>query len=122
MNEKCKICPLLETAQQACPGQRNTGVCKRADTKSPDHAPGILRQILNFGMAVVHHAAQGMPMATEEQKNARMAVCRACEWFDGDKGGCRKCGCSMDMKAGWADRSCPLDPPKWGPVVPINES
>lgn len=115
MGEKCGHCPLL-AEDQPCPGQRNPRVCERADPSSPEHAPGILTQILSFGVAVIQHVAAGAPQANEAQKNARLAICQACEHYE--PGRCRVCGCGLSMKAGWADQSCPLDPPKWGPVTP----
>jgi hypothetical protein len=108
-NCKCNHCPLLAEDRE-CPGQKNRRVCERADPSSPEHAPGILKQILAFGQAVVQHVAQGMPMATDEQKNARLAICQACEHFR-DGGRCHLCGCGLGVKAGWAGESCPIG--KW---------
>ena len=113
MRGKCGHCPLL-TEDRDCPGQRNTRVCERADTASPDHAPGILQQIANFAVAATQHVAAGMPMASEEQKIARLTICRACDFFE--NGGCRLCGCSMDIKAGWKEQSCPIG--KWLAISP----
>lgn len=97
-----------------CRGERNNRVCLYSDEASPEHRPGFLQKLANFTMAVASHVAAGMPLATTEQKNARLVICQACEHFE--NGGCWKCGCSMDMKAGWTDQSCPLEPPKWGPL------
>jgi hypothetical protein len=114
MNPKCGHCPLL-AEDGPCPGQRNRRVCEREDAASPVHSPGIARKLLNFAVAAVQHVAAGAPMATAEAKTERLGICQACEHFE--NGGCKLCGCSMDMKAGWADSSCPLDSPKWGPVA-----
>lgn len=113
MNEKCQHCPLLAEAR-ACPGERNRRVCQRADPESDIHDPGILKKIAGFAKAVLKHVGAGRPMATEEQKAARLARCRACEHYD--DGRCRLCGCGLDMKAGWADQGCPAG--KWSPIAP----
>lgn len=116
MNSKCAHCPLASEAR-SCPGQRNNRVCYRAEK-----APGIVQKIANFTVAAVKHVAAGRPMATQEQKNARLAICGACEYFDSERQGCRKCGCNLNAKAGWADSACPLTPPKWEAVVPPAQS
>lgn len=111
MNPKCGHCRLLgETGQ--CLGQRNSRICLRADPKSDLHLPGIIEKIVSFGVAVVEHVAAGMLLATEKQKAERLAICNQCEHFK--DGGCKLCGCSMDIKAEWADRSCPIG--KWLPI------
>lgn len=114
MNPKCGRCPLL-TEDRECPGQKNDRVCYRADTSSPGHSPGILAKIVSFTTAVVGHVAAGMPMASEEQKNARLAICKTCENFENSS--CRLCGCHMPFKVMSAVSSCPHDPPKWGPIT-----
>lgn len=116
---KCTNCPLA-TSAESCRGERNARFCERANPKSPDHSPSFLRKLANFTVAFVEHVAAGVPMATDEQKNTRLAICQACEHFV--NGGCRKCGCSMDIKASWAEQACPLDPPKWGPVTATQTS
>ncbi|WP_237722764.1 hypothetical protein, partial [Singulisphaera acidiphila] len=77
MNSRCGHCPLRDETRD-CPGQRNAGVCRRADASSPEHRPGILQQILNFGAAVVQHISAGSPKATDAQRDARLAICKGC--------------------------------------------
>lgn len=115
MNVKCDHCPLL-TEDRECPGQRNAGVCDRADPSSPKHNPGILEKIVNFAVAVVQHVAAGSPTAAPEQTAERLAICQECEHHDPDRDRCSVCGCGLSLKASWADQSCPLE--KWGPVTP----
>jgi hypothetical protein len=80
-------------------------------------APGLLRQALTFAEALARHVAAGSPEATPEQAEARLAICRGCVYFDPEAARCKACGCRMEVKVTWADASCPLDPPKWGPVT-----
>ena len=112
---KCNHCPLL-TEDRECPGQKNRRVCVRADPESELYTPGILEKIRSFAVATARHVAAGSPMATEEQKAARLGICATCEHLDHERRGCRLCGCSMDMKTGWADSACPIG--KWTAVEP----
>lgn len=55
---------------------------------------------------------------TQEQIDARLAICNGCEFYKNNS--CLKCGCSLSReknymnKLYWADKSCPIG--KWGPV------
>lgn len=113
---KCDHCPLAGQSE-ACRGERNARFCQRADPASVDHSPGFLQKIANFAVAAVQHVAVGAPMASEDVKAARLAVCVACDQFD--RGSCRVCGCGLETKAGWADQECPVG--KWGPIVAQKE-
>jgi len=112
--EKCKHCPLA-TEDRPCPGQRNQGVCGKADPSSPRYRPGFVAKILGFVVAATKHVAAGSPQATQGEAAARLAICRACEHFDTDRGACRQCGCGMELKVSWADQSCPIG--RWGSVA-----
>lgn len=85
--------------------------------------PPMLERAASFVGAVLKHVAAGAPAAGEELKEARLAICRSnrCGRYAGDSAGpaCLACGCGargLATKAGWADQSCPLDPPLWGPA------
>lgn len=110
MNTKCRHCPLLNE----CPGERNARVCVRADASSNEHSPRLLEKITNFTRAAIQHVAAGAPRVDSGVKAGRLVICQGCEQFEDGK--CRLCGCNLEVKAGWADQSCPLDPPKWGPI------
>lgn len=47
----------------------------------------------------------------EATKNARMSVCRSCEFFIKIPGMCKKCGCVMEFKTRLAHAQCPIG--KW---------
>jgi len=80
--------------------------------------PGLLQKAANFASAAAAHVAAGMPRCTQEQIDARFAVCQTCEHFDGKA--CRMCGCpvvrekAFVSKLAWANEKCPAG--KWGPV------
>jgi hypothetical protein len=65
--------------------------------------PPLLARAFGFGRAVVALA--------DDQVEARLAVCRACDQFNPEAGSCAICGCAMATKARWADQACPLG--KW---------
>jgi hypothetical protein len=79
--------------------------------------PSFLQKAANFAASTAKHIASGAPRCTQEQIDARFAICQRCEHFDGRA--CRKCGCPVVRerqfvsKLSWADQSCPVG--KWGP-------
>jgi len=99
---------------------------QRAPPDEPGHwtpppipePPGLIGKAWNFASSAAKHIAAGMPQATQEQIDARFAVCQACELFDGRA--CTKCGCPVIRekaflsKLSWAHEKCPVG--KWGPV------
>jgi hypothetical protein len=103
----------------------------------PGEGPGNVRRAANFASAAAAHAVNGMPQASQEDVEARLAICRACPLFrvlppnkipkslaDLDEvGTCthKSCGCYLHShptanpsKLRWADQKCPLN--KWLPV------
>ena len=84
----------------------------------PATGPSLLQKAANFATSAAAHVAAGMPQATQEQIDARFAICQACELFDGRA--CTKCGCpivreqAFVSKLSWANERCPVG--KWGPV------
>src|SRR5208283_5927412 len=50
---------------------------------------------------------------TDEQKNACLEICHACDQYDPKRARCTVCGCKTRFKTRLAKDHCPLDPPKW---------
>jgi len=79
--------------------------------------PSLARQVANFAASAAKHIAAGVPRCTQEQIDARFAICQQCEHFDGRA--CKKCGCPIQReqafvsKLAWANEKCPVG--KWGP-------
>jgi hypothetical protein len=123
--EKCPGCP-LRGDDRPCVGQNNGRACDLILSTSPDHIPGfdpVLRppsmpsKIVEFIGAAAVHLFSGQPVVTPEIKAARLAICATCE--NHRDGHCQACGCpdsGLEVKAGWAEQRCPLEPPRWGPV------
>lgn len=108
----------------AGPSQMNThivAVCRatrEARAEAPE-GPGFFQMAANFAGAVMQHAREGFRHAPPEVQEQRLAICRAntCGFYgEGDRCLHSGCGCFLTTKIDWADQSCPLDPPLWGPV------
>lgn len=86
----------------------------------PTPPPSLAQRVANFAASAAKHVASGMPMCTDEQIQARWAICQGCEFHQ--NGTCMKCGCPLVRerhyisKLSWANEKCPVG--KWGPVVP----
>lgn len=56
-------------------------------------------------------------MTNSYNKQERLAICKACEYYKEGAGGstlltqCRKCGCLLTFKTALASSKCPID--KW---------
>jgi hypothetical protein len=68
--------------------------------------PDVVKQAANFLGAVVQHALAGLPHASKEETERRLAICRACVFLV--QGRCGKCGCPVTAKAAWQDQHCPV--------------
>lgn len=51
------------------------------------------------------------PRSGEELKEARLAICRTCEFFKPRTEQCSKCGCFMKLKTALENAKCPIG--KW---------
>lgn len=77
--------------------------------------PSLVIRGLNFGAALWRHAMGGFQYCSQEQVEARIAVCQTCENFDGSR--CIMCGCACNgnqeflNKLAWKSEDCPLK--KW---------
>ncbi len=73
--------------------------------------PGLFRKIINYGTAVVSHAAGGFRHVSDAIFQARLAICQACPggFWSKARGRCvhKKCGCDPKKKLRWADQACP---------------
>ncbi len=89
----------------------------RKRSEAPQAMPSLVERARNFATSAARHVASGMRTCTEEQVEARYAICRACEFFRDES--CMKCGCPLARgvrlvsKLSWANENCPVG--KWGP-------
>jgi uncharacterized paraquat-inducible protein A len=49
------------------------------------------------------------PRSSKEQIQARLEICKTCEFFTGKR--CKRCGCFMALKTTLHEASCPVG--KW---------
>lgn len=71
--------------------------------------PGILTLGSRFLAAALRFAAAGCPTVPQEVKEARLSVCKDCQYCDHTTMVCRhqSCGCQLARKTSWSTESCP---------------
>lgn len=105
-----------------CECQRPRAAAKPIDLKPAAERLGLtLGDLRHYAVALARWTRAGCPERTQEQVEARVAICRSCDQFvvtNGDGGRCRKCRCrvssngiSLVNKARMATEDCPLG--KW---------
>jgi hypothetical protein len=94
-----------------------------AETSEPP-LPSVGRQAVNFFASQATAAATGWQEVDAGTKAVRLSICEACigpgGYFRPSDRRCShpKCGCYMDVKAGFAAMACPIG--KWPAVGPGN--
>ena len=94
---------------------------QQTQTTSKEEAPkhGFLGLAKNLATSLIAWQKAGRPVVTSEQWDARLAICRGCEYWQEigttNVARCKKCGCSSG-KLLLATSRCPLNPPKWDSV------
>ncbi len=84
--------------------------------------PGRFRRLWTFAKACWRHVRNGLPNASPADQEHRRAICRSnqCGEYNAKDDACNKCTCKLAAgvisKTAWAQETCPLKPPKWGPV------
>ena len=72
--------------------------------------PPLTSQIKSAAGAVVAECGavvSGEQPVDDATKSARLAVCEGCEFFIAADRRCQKCGCWMELKAGFRTANCP---------------
>lgn len=79
------------------------------------HYPSFLKQgknLAEFSFELIKNAIEtGALHVSDEVKNQRLEICRACDKYDPEQIRCIECGCFLEHKAGFSLDSCPLG--KW---------
>ena len=113
--DEVRACIVSEDGDTITVDERHTAYPRA----KPGAGPSLFRKAANFATSAARHVAAGMPRCTQEQVDARFAICQACELFDGRA--CTRCGCpivreqAFVSKLSWANEQCPVG--KWGPVA-----
>lgn len=132
---KCRPSPILMKTgedQRACTRQRPLSRCAQA----PPHALGVIpmsslpasqssspaaalpplsQRVLHFMRSLKDHARQGLEQCSQDEIDARLAICQECPSFTGTH--CQECGCACSgrskffNKLAWKSEKCPLE--KW---------
>ena len=78
--------------------------------------PSFLQQGQNLINSIKQIATSNQPLTvSDEIKEQRMTICRACDEYDADQVRCRKCGCFLLIKTSFSVDSCPLQ--KWSSTL-----
>ena len=87
--------------------------------------PSIVRRIANVAAATVEHIRTGGRTLADDEREARMDVCKTCQRFDGAVCTHPSCGCPMNPQQNaflsaiaWSEYNCPEG--KW-PAVKTHE-
>lgn len=80
--------------------------CRNHEPISPEFA----EKVMNLIKSVKEHVHAGFTKTSEEERLHRLTICETCPFFTKNRS-CSKCGCAMDIKAGWLDQKCPEN--KW---------
>lgn len=126
---QCKVCgrryesPRFDSEKvhkPDCPGHPVEDTWKPSPARKHD-GPNQARRLSNFTLAAIGHVFAGCPTCTQDEADARLAVCRACEMYKPNQGNpgvgrCthHKCGCEISgvekfaSKLFWRDQDCPL--------------
>lgn len=80
--------------------------------------PTIVQQIKNVVNSTAKHIYTGLKTVPEEVKQERLAICNSCPHYKENR--CTKCGCFMNIKAGWSEQACPIG--EWNKYEEDNNS
>lgn len=103
--DSCGACKLFVTSEEAYQ------LWKADDPAANLVHPGLAAKVKNFTKALARHVRDGGKIASEEERQRRLGICRSCVYYR--DGRCRHsgCGCNLERKAAWQSESCPLG--KW---------
>lgn len=91
----------------------------RPQERPPSEMPSVPQMARNLARDGIKWILSGMEMASSEVVAQRLSLCKACEFYIGER--CSRCGCQMRVKTTLATSSCPVG--KWGQatekMVPI---
>lgn len=102
-------CPIY-----TCLGLKDDRVCDLVQKLSKNRS--LPNRIIQAAGAVVQEVIGGKQISNE-QIEERLSICRACEMFNHKTQQCTLCTCYMPVKVHLSTASCPLKPPKWGPIL-----
>lgn len=86
---------------------------ERPSERTPSEMPSIPQMAQNLAKEGIKWILSGMEMASSEVAAQRLSLCKACEFYAGER--CSRCGCQMKVKTTLATSSCPVG--KWGQAI-----
>ena len=74
------------------------------------------KNLTNFIQAAILDAVKGNKVfVSDEEREKRMEICRACEHYHAEQVRCLKCGCFLEHKSTYSAAACPIN--KWNVQV-----
>lgn len=108
-NDPSKAAQIKKEFEESAPQEAKP--CSDCSQKLEVVEPNLFQKAINFGQAIIQHAAAGFTEVSEEVYQKRLAICQACPFFKDNK--CTKCGCPTQTKLRWSSSQCPDSPPRW---------
>jgi hypothetical protein len=87
------------------------GACKRTRRNVQHTLPSKIQMAKNLASATVEHAKTGFANVTSDEQQARLDICKGCEFYREADDRCLKCGCFLKSKSAWKSGKCPIG--KW---------
>lgn len=85
------------------------------NTKDPVSMPSWTQMAKNLGQSIINNvqsvAAGNALKISKEDADARLSICKGCEFFNSQQERCGKCGCKMAVKTYLKAEKCPVG--KW---------
>jgi hypothetical protein len=81
----------------------------------PQALPSVAQMAKNVTKSLITNTkafvtGKGLTLTTEDA-DARLTICKGCDFFDSNKTRCLKCGCQMAVKTYLKAEKCPIG--KW---------
>jgi hypothetical protein len=96
---------------ELCNNEGCNGACKRTRQEVQHQLPSKFQMAKNLATATAEHAKTGFAHVTSEEQQARLEICKGCEFYKEDDDRCLKCGCFLKSKSAWKSGKCPIG--KW---------
>lgn len=85
------------------------GGCCGGEQKIEATVPQMAKTVAQAGIDTIKHIVSGKgAICSQEEEDARMAICKKCQFYIPEKNRCQKCGCFLTLKLKLKAVSCPI--------------
>lgn len=113
--------PVKITIHVGGPKGGSPRAAQAAAEKPPEQPPTYATMAKSFAAAMAKHVASGGTLCTQEQIDARLAICATCPHLIGKR--CNLCGCGCTRTKTFLNKlalptsQCPDTPPRWEAIA-----